>query len=108
MSFLHLNDLKESHPIPGFHGRFVHSDHITLAFWHIDANTPLPEHSHPHEQIVHVIAGELDFTMNGITRRLNAGSVVIIPSNVTHSGKTFTDCEIVDAFYPVREDFKKL
>jgi len=46
--------------------------------------------------------------VNGTTRRLQAGSVVVIPSNVTHAGKTLTDCEIVDAFYPVREDFKKL
>jgi quercetin dioxygenase-like cupin family protein len=39
---------------------------------------------------------------------LSAGSVFIIPSNTVHSGKSITDCEIVDVFNPVREDYAKL
>ena len=39
--------------IPGFVGRFLHSDTMTFALWEIAAGARLPEHAHPHEQVVH-------------------------------------------------------
>lgn len=106
MSFLNLNDLTESEIVPGFHARFVHAEHMTLAYWNIDAGASLPDHAHPHEQIVNVLEGEFAFTLAGETRTLTAGAVVNIPSNVKHAGKAITPCKIIDAFYPVREDYK--
>jgi len=107
MSFVNLNDLNEKQPVFGFHGRFVHSDHMTLAYWNIDAGSSLPEHAHSHEQFVNLIEGNFEFTLNGETRVLQAGSVVVIPSNITHSGKAISHCKIIDVFYPVREDYRK-
>lgn len=108
MSFANLNDQKEIEPLPGFHARFVHSDHMTLAFWHIDAGAKLPEHAHAHEQITHIVNGEFEFTLEGKTQTIRAGSVVVIPSNAKHSAQALTNCQAIDAFYPVREDYKKL
>jgi quercetin dioxygenase-like cupin family protein len=93
--------------IPGFVGRFLHSDTMTFALWEIAAGSPLPEHSHPHEQVVHLYEGEFEMTVEGKTRRMKGGSVFAIPSNARHSGRAITDCRILDVFCPVREDYRE-
>ena len=108
MSFLTLGDLKEIEPVPGFKGRFAHSDHVTLAYWNIAAGAAMPQHAHVHELIANVIEGEFELTIAGETRVLKPGQVAVIPSNVPHSGKALTKCYIIDAFYPVREDYKSV
>ena len=47
--------------VPGFRGRFVHTENMTFVYWDIKAGSILPDHSHPHEQVVTVIEGELEF-----------------------------------------------
>ena len=106
MPFLKLEELPIKQPFPGFKVRFVHSATMTFAHWNIEAGAFLPEHSHPHEQVANVIQGEFELTINGETRRLGPGSVGIIPSNAVHSGRAITRCHIIDAFYPIREDYR--
>ncbi len=106
MPFVMLDELKQFEPVPGFRGRFVHSDHMTLADWTITAGAALPVHAHPHEQITRVLAGEFAFTLNGETRSMGPGAVVVIPPNATHTGKAITNCRVIDTFYPVREDYR--
>ena len=93
--------------IPGFHGKFAHSNAMTFVLWDIDAGAILPEHSHVHEQVVHVYEGELEVTVAGKTTVLRGGSVGVIPPNAVHSGRALTDCRVMDAFYPRREDYMK-
>ena len=91
--------------VSGFHGRFVHSEHMTVAYWDIEAGKSLPDHSHEHEQIVNMIEGEFELVVDGNPLRLKPGDVVVLHSNVKHSGKAITDCRIIDVFQPVREDY---
>lgn len=91
--------------IPGFHGRFAHSANMTFVLWEIDKGAILPEHAHMHEQVVHVFEGELEVTVAGQTTVLKGGSIGIVPSNAVHSGRALTDCRVMDAFYPLREDY---
>ena len=104
--FINLDELEVRGPMAGFRGRFVHSANATFAHWVVDAGAVLPVHSHHHEQVVNMISGELDLTIDGTTERLKPGSVAIIPSNAVHSGKAVTECRIIDAFYPIREDYR--
>ncbi len=106
MSFITLNDVDIRSPFPGYNGRFVHSDTMSFAHWTIDAGAPLPEHVHPHEQVVNVIEGQYEITIDGETRVLDPGTVAVIPGNVPHSGRAVTDCRIIDVFYPVREEYR--
>lgn len=106
MPFLDLQDVSLREPIPGFKVHFVHSEKMTFAHWTIEAGALLPEHSHPHEQVANVIVGEFELTINGETKRLRPGAVGIIPSNAIHSGKAITACRVIDAFCPVREDYR--
>ena len=92
--------------IPGFVGRFLHSDTMTFALWQIAAGSPLPEHSHPHEQVVHLYEGEFEMTVEGRTLRMKSGDVFAIPGNARHHGRAISDCRILDVFCPVREDYR--
>jgi len=106
MLFLNLQDLEEREPIPGFRGRFVHSENMTFAHWDIAAGAPLPEHSHAPEQVTIVIEGELRLTVNGETNVLGPGSMAIVESKAIHSGEAITHCRVIDVFYPIREDYR--
>ncbi|MBN2346930.1 MAG: cupin domain-containing protein [Candidatus Aminicenantes bacterium] len=80
---------------------------MTLAYWRIEAGAALPDHAHPHEQVTQVIEGEFELTMDGEARTLKPGHVAVIPGNAPHCGKALTACKITDAFYPVREDYRR-
>ena len=104
--FTNQQALEEKEPVAGFKARFLHTDNLTLAYWDIRAGAELPAHSHIHEQVVNILAGSFRLTVDGDTRRLEPGAIVVIPSNVSHSGQALTDCRIMDIFYPVRRDYQ--
>ena len=59
------------------------------------------------EQCGTVISGELELTIAGKTRRLRPGEVYIIPGGVQHGGRAGeTQCQVLDVFSPVREDYQ--
>ena len=91
---------------PGFRARFIHTDHTTHAYWEIDPDSPLPEHVHPHEQIVNVLEGTIELFVAGESNVLNAGDVLHIPGGVPHSAITHTFCKVLDVFSPVREEYR--
>ncbi|GAB6280179.1 MAG: cupin domain-containing protein [Thermovirga sp.] len=92
--------------VKGVHGKFVHSSHMTMAWWLIEKDASLPEHSHDHEQVVNVIEGTLEISSGNQVWTLNPGSVLVIPGGVPHLARGVTECRVIDAFYPVREDYK--
>ncbi len=106
MGFLELSDVRERQPVPGFRVRFVHSESMTVAYWEIEAGAEMPEHRHPHEQIVNVIEGEFELQVGDERRTLTPGSVAVIAPDVPHSGRAITRSRIIDVFHPVREDYR--
>jgi len=92
--------------IPGFVGRFAHSTTMSFVDWHIAAGAVLPQHSHPHEQVIHVFDGRLEVTVDGVTSVLSAGMVGVVPPGRPHSGRALTDCHVLDVFNPIREDYR--
>ncbi|WP_286911481.1 cupin domain-containing protein, partial [Maribacter sp. UBA6511] len=63
-------------------------------------------HSHMNEQIMHVMEGEFQFTLEGDTKVYHPGDIVIIPPNKLHSGKALTNCKLMDIFCPTREEYR--
>jgi quercetin dioxygenase-like cupin family protein len=106
MAFHALQDLASREPMPGFLGRFIHTEGVTVVHWDVEAGAELPEHSHPHEQLSSLLSGEFIMTVDGETRRMTAGTVAVIESNSVHSGRAVTACRFVDVFCPVREDYR--
>ena len=103
--FNNLDELKAKELIPGFHGKFLHGNEVTMGYWDIDAGSLLPEHHHVHEQVSTVIEGQFEMTVDGITKVAGPGEPIVIPSNAVHSGKAITDCKIIDVFCPTRPEY---
>ena len=103
---LNIKNLKQREVIPGFNGKFVNGENITWAFWDIKKDSSIPDHFHIHEQIMHVISGDFEFTINGLTSVFSEGDTIVIPSNIPHRGKALTNCKIMDVFSPKREEYK--
>lgn len=102
----HLDTITPKEIIPGYYGKLVHTETMSLVFWEVDENAVVPEHHHPHEQIMHEMQGEFEFTLNGITKVYSAGAIVPITSNIPHSGKAITPCKLMDVFSPPREEYR--
>lgn len=104
---MNLAEILVREPMPGYHGKFVHGQGMTWAFWEVAQEAVAPLHRHPHEQIMHVVEGTFEFSLNGETTLYGPGDFVIIPTNALHGGKALTPCKLMDIFCPAREDYKE-
>jgi quercetin dioxygenase-like cupin family protein len=105
MTFVDLNNLKEYELAKGVRARIINCESMSISYVTLDAGVDMPEHKHVNEQVVNVIEGELELTVNGEPRVLKPGVVEVLPPNVPHGAKALTDCRVIDVFHPVREDW---
>lgn len=87
-------------------GHYAHLERTTFGEVHLDANTDVPIHQHPHEQVTYVISGRFEFTVGSETTVLEPGMAALIPGNTPHGGRTLTAVKVVDLFAPVREEYR--
>jgi len=106
MKILSRDQLPDFHPFPGYRGKLIHGETMTVVHWQIQAECEIPLHSHPHEQIINMMHGQFELNLDGQAMILNGGDVLVIPGNVPHSGRSITDCQIIDVWHPVREDYQ--
>ncbi len=76
-----------------------------IVWWSMKAGAHAAAHKHPHEQLVWMIKGQMDFRIGSERRSMRAGDVAVIPGGVEHEGFFPEDTEVVDMFAPPREDF---
>ena len=87
----------------------THTDNLMMVV--IDFNDgpttePDPAHSHPHEQVSYVAAGEVIFFLDGEPHPLKPGDMFTVPANIPHTVQLLTPhVRLVDTFTPLREDF---
>jgi quercetin dioxygenase-like cupin family protein len=83
------------------HGENMYQMMATLA-----AGSTMPAHSHPQEQIVHVIEGHMRFVVDGVPRELSTGDSLYLASNVPHAVEIVTvPTRVLDTFSPPRSDY---
>lgn len=74
----------------------------------LDADSHMPAHSHPHEQIAHVVSGRVRFIVNGKPVEVGPGESAYFGSNVPHGAETLEQAVVIDTFSPPREEYLKL
>jgi quercetin dioxygenase-like cupin family protein len=105
MPFLDINSLPVIERLPGWHGRYFHSQNMTFAHYDFTCGSSIHEHFHPEEEVYEVIEGEIEVTVDGAAQIARAGLVAIVPANVRHSVKALTDGKVIIVDYPARRDF---
>lgn len=106
-TFPRLTDIPERRILDGsIRGHYAHTGSMTIGEVLLDANTVVPMHEHPHEQLTYVIEGQFRFTVGEETTVLEPGMMAMIPGGITHGGTTLTACRVIDVFSPVREDYR--
>ncbi len=103
---LNLSTIPSKEIIPGLHGKLVHAENMSLVFWEVEESAEVPEHAHMNEQIMHVIEGTFEFTLDGDTKVYYPGDFVVIAPHKKHSGRALTPCKLMDVFSPAREEYK--
>jgi quercetin dioxygenase-like cupin family protein len=103
MPFVDTTDLQVLEKLPGWRGRLFHSASMTFAHWEFDAGASIHEHFHPQEEVWEVLDGELEVTIDGVTRAARPGVVAIVPPGVPHSVRALTDGKAIAIDYPLRD-----
>ena len=101
-----LAEIDSKEIMPGYNGKLIHTQNMSLAFWEVEKGAKVPEHAHINEQVMQVLEGKFEFTLDGNTNTYEPGDLVIIPPNVPHSGRALTPCKLMDVFSPTREEYR--
>jgi quercetin dioxygenase-like cupin family protein len=88
-------------------GRYAHGDRCTVGDVELDADTVIPIHEHPHEQITYLLEGSMHFVVGDETMTMKPGDIAVIPGGVSHGGRTISRCRVIDAFAPARDDYRE-
>jgi quercetin dioxygenase-like cupin family protein len=104
MPFVDISSLRVIERLPGWHGRYFHSQSMTFAHYDFVRGSSIHEHFHPQEEVYEVIEGELELTIDGVAQIARPGLVAIVPTGVRHSVKALTDGRAIIVDYPLRPD----
>jgi len=105
MPFIDTQSLKVIERLPGWRGRYFHSESMTFAHYEFDRGASIHEHFHSEEEVYEVLEGELELTIDGVAQIARAGIVGIVPANVRHSVRALTDGRAIIVDHPARNDF---
>ena len=104
MTFVPEQEMLAGSPLPGWTGRFFHSENMTFARWTIaDGASDLHEHQHEQEEVWNVVAGTVVLVVNGVEGVVESGGAAIVPPSTPHSVRVVGAAEVVVTDFPVRE-----
>jgi len=102
MPFIDTNSLNVKERLPGWKGRYFSSQNMTFAHYAFEAGSSIHEHSHPNEEVWHVIEGMLEVTIDGETKVAGPGFVAVVPPDTNHFVKALSDGRAIVVDYPLR------
>ncbi len=106
MSYYKVSDLGSKAISAGITLRAVAGDQTMITFVEFQPHAVLPKHRHPHEQITYVLAGEIEFELDGRKSLLKEGEGAVVRANVEHGAKVLNKrARVLDAWYPIRQDY---
>jgi len=69
------------------------------------AGSRMPAHSHPQEQIVHIVEGKMRLIVDGVPHELSTGDSFYLASNVPHGVEVICPTRVLDTFNAPRADY---
>src|SRR5437667_6424567 len=75
------------------HGKTMYQMLATLG-----AGSRMPAHSHPQEQIVHILEGKMQLIVDGVAYELSTGDSFYVDSNLPHSREVMLSTRVIDTF----------
>lgn len=105
MTLVDTSQLKVTERLPGWKGRYFHSQNMTFAHYEFARGASIHEHFHPQEEVYEVIEGELELTIEGVPQIAKPGVAAIVPANARHSVKAVTNGRAIIVDYPGRPEF---
>ena len=104
--FVSYKSAKTTQPVLGVTRRILaNSPGLMLTEHILDKGAILPDHNHPHEQLVYLLEGEIIIEMNGQKLKVVQGDSLVIPSNVYHKVTALEKSRAMDVFTPARTDY---
>jgi quercetin dioxygenase-like cupin family protein len=101
--YVEVADVEPVEFVPGLEFRPVLGQNTLTNFVRFEPHTEAPVHVHEEEQIVIVLEGEFEFSIDGDVRTMRPGDVAVVPPWVPHGARTLdTRCTEVDVFTPPR------
>jgi quercetin dioxygenase-like cupin family protein len=71
----------------------------------LKAGSKMPEHQHPHEQIVYILQGHMRLIVGGTAHELRTGDSHYLAGNVPHGVETIEETRVLDTFSPPRDEY---
>jgi quercetin dioxygenase-like cupin family protein len=108
MHFIDIDTIEPKELAEGVKIRVIPGERMTMVEFSLENGAPIPEHSHPHEQMGVVVEGKMKLIIDGKAKIVQPGSAWHIPSEVVHSGECLEDNTVVlECFSPPRDDLVK-
>jgi quercetin dioxygenase-like cupin family protein len=105
MPFVNTDTLPVIERLPGWSGRYFHTQNMTFAHYDFTRGSSIHEHFHPEEEVYEVLDGKLEVTVDGVSQIVQPGLVAIVPANARHSVRALTDGRAIIVDHPVRPGF---
>jgi quercetin dioxygenase-like cupin family protein len=101
--FVDVSAIAPLEMLPGLDFQPVLGEQVLVNFVSFEPHSEAPMHTHEEEQVVVVLEGEFEFTLDGHTRTMRPGDVAVIPPWVPHGAVTHEHaCREMDVFNPPR------
>jgi quercetin dioxygenase-like cupin family protein len=94
---------------PGVKRKVFQAAGGTLVLNHLEPGHSPNPHSHAHEQIVYILQGKAEFTVDAKVFNLRSGSLLTLPPHAEHFARVTGRETLVnlDIFVPRREDYRQ-
>ncbi|MFW9995839.1 MAG: cupin domain-containing protein [Candidatus Odinarchaeota archaeon] len=108
MKIVKSDEAPELETVKGRHGVIlVVGEKAMMMKLTVEPGIPTPAHSHPHEQMGHLLEGKGVLYIGDESKEITAGTSFQIPSNIPHNFDATGDkpAVLIEAFIPPREDY---
>ena len=105
---INKKNIQAVNPLEGIYRKTLsYNDSVMLCQFILKKNAEIPLHNHEAQQIGYVIKGKIKFITETRGEFItNKGDSYVFDSFEKHGAKILKNSEVIEVFYPTREDYK--